>query len=49
VAITLTKHDLVLEDGTEGRRALSSIYASFTEGHGFADLKAARAQLEAGR
>jgi tetratricopeptide (TPR) repeat protein len=49
VAMTLTKYRLVLEDGTEGRNALSRVYASFTEGHGFADLKAARAQLEAGR
>jgi tetratricopeptide (TPR) repeat protein len=46
VAMTLTKNSLVLEDGTEGRRALSRVYDSFTEGHGFPDLKAARAQLE---
>ena len=48
-AITLTRHSLVFDDGTEGRDALSRVYASFTEGYAFADLKAARALMGPGQ
>jgi tetratricopeptide (TPR) repeat protein len=49
VAMTLTRNSLVLDDGTEGRHALSRAYTSFTEGHDFPDLRAARALLETGQ